>query len=141
MNIIVNIVTGVIQDRDNGRYDHVTIVYVVLAGCSVVVSAGLIILSHVSVDLGNLQWTRKQRLARGDLWNERKKLFHNENGQRNRAHLEDLLRSHVSLYDGRLVCLYLGRRDRAQRSIIIDPVLYEVMLSRYWYSYGYNNES
>ncbi|KAH8879812.1 major facilitator superfamily transporter [Thozetella sp. PMI_491] len=84
MNIIVNIVTGVIQDRDGGTYDHVTIVYVVLAGASVVVSMALVFLSQRALDLGNLQWTRKQRLARGNLWNERKRLFHEENGDRNR---------------------------------------------------------
>src|ERR1700712_1574729 len=39
MNIMVGIVTGVIQDRDNDSYDNVAIVYVVLSGMSVVVSA------------------------------------------------------------------------------------------------------
>jgi hypothetical protein len=84
MNIIVRIITAVIQDADNNSYNHVTIVYVILAGCSLLVSGCLALLSWKFIDLGNLQWTRKQRLARGDLWNERKRMFHEENGGRNR---------------------------------------------------------
>lgn len=84
MNIIVRMVTGAIQDADNDSYEHVVIVYVVLAAASVVVSAMLIFLSWWSIDLGNLQWTRKQRIANGDLWNERKRAFHDENGARNK---------------------------------------------------------
>ncbi|KAF5702010.1 major facilitator superfamily domain-containing protein [Fusarium globosum] len=37
MNIIVRIITGKIQDADNNSYDKVTIVYVILAGLSVVI--------------------------------------------------------------------------------------------------------
>jgi hypothetical protein len=85
MNIIVRIITGAIQDADGDSYRHVTIVYVILAGGSVVVSVGLVALSLWSIDLGNLQWTRQQRLAKGELWNERKRRFHEENGVRNVA--------------------------------------------------------
>ncbi|TDZ21423.1 Major facilitator superfamily domain-containing protein 1 [Colletotrichum orbiculare MAFF 240422] len=84
MNIIVRVVTGAIQDADNDKYDKVVIVYVVLAAASVVVSMMLIFLAWWSIDLGNLQWTRKQRRANGDLWNERKRAFHEENGARNK---------------------------------------------------------
>ncbi|KAL3418779.1 hypothetical protein PVAG01_09000 [Phlyctema vagabunda] len=84
MNIIVRVVTGVLQDADNDSYDRVTIVYVFLAGCSVAVSLLLILLALYSVDLGRLQWTRKQRIAKGQLINERNERFHNENGPRNR---------------------------------------------------------
>lgn len=54
MNIIVRAITGVIQDRDNDSYDNVTIVYIILAASSVLVSAVLIIVSWKSVDLGHL---------------------------------------------------------------------------------------
>ncbi|KAF9872097.1 major facilitator superfamily transporter [Colletotrichum karsti] len=85
MNIIVRVVTGAIQDADNDSYDHVVVVYVILAAAAVAVSVMLIFLSWWSIDLGNLQWTRKQRIANGDLWNERKRSFHEENGARNKT--------------------------------------------------------
>lgn len=85
MNIIVRVITGAIQDADNDSYEHVVIVYVVLAAASVLVSIMLIALSWWSVDLGNLQWTRKQRIANGELWNERKRAFYEDNGARNKA--------------------------------------------------------
>lgn len=85
MNIIVRVITGAIQDADNDSYDHVVIVYVILAAASVLVSIMLILLSWWSIDLGNLQWTRKQRIANGELWNERKRAFHEENGARNKT--------------------------------------------------------
>jgi hypothetical protein len=84
MNIIVRVVCGVLQDADNDSYDRVVVVYVFLAGGSLVVSLLLVLLGYWSVDLGLLQWTRKQRLARGHIINERNRLFHNENGPRNR---------------------------------------------------------
>lgn len=84
MNIIVRVITGVIQDRDNNSYDNVTIVYVVLAGCSVVVSLLLAFASWKSVDLGHLQWPRKLRIARGEVLNDCKKRFFEVNGAKNR---------------------------------------------------------
>ncbi|TLD10356.1 hypothetical protein PgNI_05491 [Pyricularia grisea] len=84
MNIIVRVATGAIQDADNDSYNHVVIVYVALAAASVLVSALLVALSWWSVDLGNLQWTRKQRIANGELWNSRKTAFYEDNGVRNR---------------------------------------------------------
>ncbi|KAF2451150.1 hypothetical protein P171DRAFT_153724 [Karstenula rhodostoma CBS 690.94] len=71
MNIIVRVVTGVIQDRDNNSYDNVTVVYVVLAGISVGVSLGLSIASWRFIDLRQLQWSRKLRISRGDVLQER----------------------------------------------------------------------
>lgn len=84
MNIIVRVITGVIQDNDNNSYDKVTIVYVILAGISVVVSFLLTILSWKSIDLGHLQWTRKLRIARGEVLNVRRARFYDENGKKNR---------------------------------------------------------
>ncbi|KAF1850068.1 MFS general substrate transporter [Cucurbitaria berberidis CBS 394.84] len=85
MNIIIRIVTGVIQDRDNDSYDNVVIVYVVLAAGSVVVAAAMLACSFMTVDVKHLQWTRKQRIAKGHLINESREKFENGiQGQRNR---------------------------------------------------------
>ncbi|KFZ24761.1 hypothetical protein V502_00765 [Pseudogymnoascus sp. VKM F-4520 (FW-2644)] len=100
MNIIVNLITGRIQDADNDSYDRVVIVYVVLAAGSVVVSIGLVVLSTISVDLRRLQWTRKQRIMNGPLIVERKERFLGENGPKNRK---------ISLFCfGALCCLTVG---------------------------------
>jgi hypothetical protein len=84
MNIIINLITGRIQDADNDSYDRVIIVYVVLSALSVVVSGALVVLAIFSVDLRRLQWTRKQRIANGNLINERKERFTVEKGAMNR---------------------------------------------------------
>ncbi|CAJ2503874.1 Uu.00g112680.m01.CDS01 [Anthostomella pinea] len=60
-DIILRIVTGVIQDADNNSYDRVIIVYVVLSAAATVVSIGLLALSPMSEGLRQLQWTRQQR--------------------------------------------------------------------------------
>ncbi|KAJ4301344.1 hypothetical protein N0V90_003436 [Kalmusia sp. IMI 367209] len=83
MNIIVRVITGVIQDRDNNSYDRVTIVYVVLAGVSVVVSFVLTFASWKFIDLRHLQWSRKLRISRRNLLTERKRMF-NEDGGKNK---------------------------------------------------------
>ncbi|KAF9875382.1 major facilitator superfamily transporter [Colletotrichum karsti] len=85
MNIVVRIITGAIQDADNNSYDKVTIVYVILAGLSVIVSFVLFLLALKSIDLGHLQWSRKTRIARGEVLNEQKRRFHEENGHKNRV--------------------------------------------------------
>ncbi|KAF7555544.1 hypothetical protein G7Z17_g2085 [Cylindrodendrum hubeiense] len=85
MNIIVRVITGRIQDADNNSYDKVTIVYTILAGCSVAVSLLLAVIAWRSVDLGHLQWTRKMRIARGAILNERKARFYEEKGGRNKT--------------------------------------------------------
>jgi nitrate/nitrite transporter NarK len=72
MNIIVRIVTGVIQDRDNNSYDNVVVIYVVLAASSVVVACALFACSFWHVDAMILQWTKKQRSRKGDLINQRR---------------------------------------------------------------------
>lgn len=84
MNIIVNLITGRIQDADNDSYRRVTIVYVVLSAGSVLVSIALVSLSFLSIDLRRLQWTRKQRIRNGQLINDRKERFTVENGAQNR---------------------------------------------------------
>tara|TARA_R110002003_G_scaffold187_12_gene14676 strand:+ start:132 stop:1466 length:1335 start_codon:yes stop_codon:yes gene_type:complete len=72
MNIIIRIVTGVIQDRDKDSYDKVVVVYVVLAAGSVGVASALFVCSFWHVDAKMLQWTKKQRLREGDLINARR---------------------------------------------------------------------
>ncbi|KAF2137932.1 uncharacterized protein K452DRAFT_97120 [Aplosporella prunicola CBS 121167] len=84
MNIIVRIVTGAIQDRDDNSYDRVVIVYVILAAASVAVAGGLLVTGWFKVDLGRLQWTKKQRLRRGDVINAQRERFEEERGERNR---------------------------------------------------------
>jgi MFS family permease len=72
MNIIVRIVAGVIQDHDNNSYDSVVILYVCLASGAVLASAGLVTASFLTLDVARLQWTKKQRMAKSDLINQRK---------------------------------------------------------------------
>lgn len=85
MNIIVSIVCGVIQDADNNSYDRVVIVYVFLAACSSVVAVSNLILAYIKPDLGRLQWSRKARVQNGEVINEMKEKFQeNERGGRNR---------------------------------------------------------
>ncbi|KAF2767963.1 MFS general substrate transporter [Teratosphaeria nubilosa] len=98
MNIIVRIVTGVIQDRDNDSYIHVVIVYVILAAGSTVVSFTLLTLSFFKVELAVLQWTRKHRVRNGETVAKAKA-----------APGEGSLNRRISLVlFGGLVCLILG---------------------------------
>lgn len=72
MSIIIRIVTGVIQDRNNNSYNKVVIIYVVLAVGAVVVACALLACSFWHTDAMILQWTKKQRSRKGHLINERK---------------------------------------------------------------------
>lgn len=85
MNIIIRIITGVIQDRDNDSYDNVVIVYVILTAGSVVVATAMFVSGFWNPDVGHLQWTRKQRIAKGTVINDQKEKFESgEKGVRNR---------------------------------------------------------
>lgn len=66
MSIIIRIITGALQDADNDSYRRVVRVYLFLAAGSVAVGLAILIGALVSEDLAPLQWTRKQRLARGE---------------------------------------------------------------------------
>lgn len=100
MTIIVGIVAGVIQDADGNSYGHVTILYVALSAASAFVALVMIGLSYYCIDFQILQWTRKQRIANGQLINDRKERFHKENGDKNRK---------ISMYClGALAVLVLG---------------------------------
>ena len=72
MNILVRIISGVIQDRDNNSYDRVVVGYVFLASGAVVVSVALMVASFLTLDVAKLQWTKKQRMRKGHLINQRK---------------------------------------------------------------------
>jgi MFS family permease len=72
MNVIIRIVAGVIQDADDNSYDRVVVLYVFLASGAVVVSAGLIVASFLALDVAKLQWTKKQRMRKGEFINQRK---------------------------------------------------------------------
>jgi len=72
MNIVIRIGTGVLQDRDNNSYDRVVIVYVILASGAVIVSAALMVASFLTLDVAKLQWTKKQRMRKGELLNQRR---------------------------------------------------------------------
>lgn len=85
MNIIIRIITGLIQDQDNNSYDRVVVVYVFLSAGSVLVGLVMLTWSYFDVILGRLQWTRKQRLQKGHLINKRKEGFEEDaNAARNR---------------------------------------------------------
>ncbi|KAL7925993.1 major facilitator superfamily domain-containing protein [Trichoderma austrokoningii] len=75
MTIIIGIVAGVIQDHDNDSYNRVIILYVVLAAGSVVVGMIMVGISFVSPTMDRLQWTRKQRIIRGEKINALKEEF------------------------------------------------------------------
>lgn len=85
MTIIIRVVTGAIQDADDNAYDRVMIVYVFLATGSLLVAWSLVLLGLRNGDIGLLQWTRKQRLERGEFINGRKEQFYKGDGERNKA--------------------------------------------------------
>jgi MFS family permease len=84
MNILVRVVTGVIQDRDNDSYENVVYVYVVLAAGSVVVGILMLAGSYWRTDLMRLQWTKKDRLQKGNVINELREEY--EKGSRKEKH-------------------------------------------------------
>ncbi|KAK4493943.1 hypothetical protein PRZ48_015129 [Zasmidium cellare] len=81
MNIIIRIVTGVIQDRDDNSYDHVVVVYVILASGSVLVSGVLLVWSFFCPELKRLQWTKKERMSKGDVINRQREASESGEGR------------------------------------------------------------
>ena len=75
MTIIVGIIAGVIQDRDDNSYDKVIILYVVLAAGSVVVGAFMVLLSFKTDFMKLLQWSRKRRVLNGKVIVTKKEEF------------------------------------------------------------------
>ncbi|EFX05292.1 major facilitator superfamily transporter [Grosmannia clavigera kw1407] len=109
MNIIIRIVTGVIQDQDNDSYDRVVIVYAVLAAASLVVGISLVILGRFSIDLGRLQWSRIKRMAKGHTIGERRELFETgKNARRHRLFSQSCLVAAISLIVGSWIAYFWG---------------------------------
>ncbi|KAF4470245.1 hypothetical protein FALBO_2854 [Fusarium albosuccineum] len=78
MTIIVGVIAGVIQDRDDNSYDNVTILYVTLAAGSVVVGAIMVGLGFATDLIGSLQWSRKKRVQNGHIINAKKEEFESD---------------------------------------------------------------
>ncbi|KAG8669372.1 hypothetical protein FPOAC1_008766 [Fusarium poae] len=72
MTIIVGVVAGVIQDRDDNSYDNVTILYATMAAGSVVVALIILALGFASDIMGHLQWSRGKRVENGHIINAKK---------------------------------------------------------------------
>ncbi|QPC79141.1 hypothetical protein HYE68_009893 [Fusarium pseudograminearum] len=72
MTIIVGVVAGVIQDRDDNSYNNVTILYATLAVGSVVVALIILALGFASDVMGHLQWSRSKRVANGHVINAKR---------------------------------------------------------------------
>ncbi|OJJ85442.1 putative MFS transporter [Aspergillus glaucus CBS 516.65] len=66
MSIIIRIITGALQDADDDSYRRVVRVYLFLAAGSVAVGLAILTGAIFSENLAPLQWTRKQRIARGE---------------------------------------------------------------------------
>jgi MFS family permease len=75
MTIIVGVIAGAIQDRDNDSYKNVTVLYVTLAAGSVVVAAIMMIIGHMTDTIGFLQWSRKKRVNNGHIINTKKEEY------------------------------------------------------------------
>lgn len=109
MNIIVRIITGVIQDRDKNSYDNVVVVYVILAAGSIVVAGALFACSFWHTDAKILQWTKKQRSKNGELINERREASEaGADGLRNRKLGLGLFIAFLFLIAGSWVAYFWG---------------------------------
>ena len=71
MNIILSVGCGVLQDKDKNSYDRVVVVYAMDTALAVVVAIVMVIACYFSLDMRILQWSRKKRMANGQLLNER----------------------------------------------------------------------
>jgi len=72
MNIILSVGCGVLQDKDKNSYDRVAIIYATDSALAVVVAIGMVVACYFSLSTRMLQWSRKKRMANGQLLNERK---------------------------------------------------------------------
>lgn len=75
MTIIVGVIAGAIQDRDNDSYKNVTVLYVTLAAGSVVVAAIMMTISYMTDTIGFLQWSRKKRVNNGHIINTKREEY------------------------------------------------------------------
>ncbi|KAF5711309.1 major facilitator superfamily transporter [Fusarium globosum] len=72
MEVMVNLIAGVLQDRDDNKYYKVTILYVVLAAGCVLVACVMLGLGFATDNMGKLQWSRKKRVENGHVINARR---------------------------------------------------------------------
>ncbi|GKU06685.1 mfs transporter protein [Fusarium langsethiae] len=72
MTIIVGVVAGVIQDRDDNSYNNITILYATMAAGSVVVALIILALGFASDIMGHLQWSRSKRVENGHIINAKR---------------------------------------------------------------------
>lgn len=71
MNIILSVGCGVLQDKDKNSYDRVAVIYATDSAAAVVVVIAMVVTCCFSPDMRMLQWSRKKRLANGQLLNQR----------------------------------------------------------------------
>ncbi|KAJ4487529.1 MFS transporter [Lentinula aciculospora] len=109
MNIIVGIAAAVIQDKDDNSYNNVVGVYVFLAAGSMVVGVASLVAGYFYVDLGRLQWTKKQRVRNGDLINvQRDKFETGDMGKKNRTISMSMFASLILLIMGAWCTYFWG---------------------------------
>ncbi|KAG4277706.1 hypothetical protein FPRO04_06949 [Fusarium proliferatum] len=72
MEVMVNLIAGVLQDRDDNKYYRVTILYVVLAASCVLVACVMLGLGFATDNMGKLQWSRKKRVKNGHVINAKR---------------------------------------------------------------------
>ncbi|KAL4889905.1 major facilitator superfamily domain-containing protein [Aspergillus ambiguus] len=66
MSIVVRLITGVLQDQDNGSYVRVNYVYLILAICLVVIATSILLTTLLdSRNFAPLQWAQKKRFKDG----------------------------------------------------------------------------
>jgi len=71
MNIILSVGCGVLQDKDKNSYDRVAVIYATDSALAVAVVIFMVVTCYSSRDMRMLQWSRKKRMANGQLLNER----------------------------------------------------------------------
>ncbi|CCT63551.1 related to MFS transporter [Fusarium fujikuroi] len=72
MEVIISLIAGVLQDRDDNKYYRVTILYVVLAASCVLVACLMLALGLATDNMGKLQWSRKKRVKNGHVINAKR---------------------------------------------------------------------
>ncbi|KAG4288588.1 hypothetical protein FPRO06_03410 [Fusarium proliferatum] len=72
MEVMVNLIAGVLQDRDDNKYYRVTILYVVLAASCVLVACVMLGLGFATDNMGKLQWSRNKRVKNGHVINAKR---------------------------------------------------------------------
>ncbi|KAF9770427.1 hypothetical protein IL306_012051 [Fusarium sp. DS 682] len=72
MDVIISLIAGVLQDRDENKYYKVIILYVTLTAGSVIVASIMLALGFATDNIGKLQWSRKKRVKNGHIINAKR---------------------------------------------------------------------